>query len=181
MDWNICIMFLTNKFKMITKNFSLNKEPLYLVCGVKYIVIDALYVNDIRQELSDLNVDEIFNEIRNKVFPYTDTPFVEYIPRKKTFTLNQIKRVNHNQLMSRDKSVLSSDSGVLIFINTLIFIDFVSKCDYDELVNSETELLNIDYWRSITKSYNLHDVAITVSPGINSGIDFDGSGLFKIE
>lgn len=118
------------------KNFSLNKESIDLICGIKYIIIDALYINDIKQELSNLKSEDIFDEIRSKVFPYTDTPFSEYIPLKDTFTLNQIKKVDYGQIADGDKTVLSTDSGVLIFINEKVFVDFVSKYDYGELVNS---------------------------------------------
>lgn len=163
------------------KNFSSNKESIDLLCGIKYIIIDALYLNDIKQELSNLKNESIFDEIRSKVFPYTDTPFAEYIPLKDTFTLNQIKKVDYDQVVDGDKTVLSVDSGVLIFISEKAFVDFVSKYDYGELVNSEIDLLNIDYWYSIINSYNLFDIAVVVSPGIDSGVDFDGSGLYKIE
>lgn len=163
------------------KNISFNKEPIQLKCGIKYIIIDAIYLKDIRKEISNLNIDDIFNEIRNKVFPYTDTPFATYIPRKATFTLGQIKKIDYDQIIDGDKSILSTDSGVLVFINEKILKDFVLKFDYDEFVNSEIELINIAYWNFIVDSYNLLDIAFVVSPGINSGVDFDGSGSYKIE
>ncbi len=166
---------------MITRNISLNKEPIELECGIKYIIIDALYLNDIRQGLSCLNNNNISDEIRSKVFPYTDTPFAEYTPTTDIFTLNQIKKIDYGQLESVDKSILSTDSGVLIFINEKILIDFVSKYDYGEFVNSETELLNLDYWSSIVNNYNMQEIAVIVSPGINSGVEFDGSGSYRIQ
>lgn len=40
------------------KNISLNGEPVELTVSSKYIVIDALYINDIRSELGHLNKDD---------------------------------------------------------------------------------------------------------------------------
>lgn len=166
---------------MAIQNISLNREPVELRCGIKYIIIDALYINDVKQELSNLSSDNLINEVRIKVFPFTDTPFVEYTPKMKFFTINQIKKVEYDQIDFSKNNVLSTDSGVLIFINEIIFIDFVTKFDYGELVNSQTDLLNIFYWRSIVNNYNLLDIAIVVSPGVDFGVEFDGSGSYMIQ
>ncbi|MEN5231572.1 hypothetical protein [Sphingobacterium faecium] len=75
------------------KNISLNGEPIELSVTIKYIVIDALYINAISAELAHLQRDDIFDEIRNIVFPYAYNPFAEYIPEEKVFNLDQIKRL----------------------------------------------------------------------------------------
>lgn len=161
-------------------NVSLNGEPIELSVSIKYIVIDALYINAIRAELAHLKRDDIFNEIRNIVFPYTYNPFGEFIPEEKVFRLDQIKNVDFDKIDVDEISVFSTDTGVVILVNKELFIDFASKFDYDELVDSPTDLLNLDYWNSIIDDFNLFDAAIIVSPGINTGVDFDGSGIYKL-
>jgi len=47
-------------------------------------------------------------------------------------------------------------------------------------VDSPVGLLNLDYWSSIIDHFNLLDVAIIVSPGINTDSDFNGSGIYKL-
>ncbi len=163
------------------KNISLNKEPIELAVGIKYIVIDALYINEIRLECPNLIGDNLLNEIRSTVFPHTDTPLAEYTPLEKVFTVDKIKKVDYNQIDFEDSSVFSTDTGVIIFVNEKIFIDFISKFDFDELVDSSSELLNIANWSSIVEDFNFSDSAIIVSPGVNSGVEFDGSGTYKIE
>lgn len=163
------------------KNISLNKEPIELAVNIKYIVIDALYVNEVKLELANLPNDNFLNNIRNSVFPYTDTPFAEYIPMENIFTIDRIKKVDYDQINSDNRSMLSVDSGVIVFINEKILINFTSKFDYEELVDSPTELLNLAYWSSIVNDFNLSDTAVIVSPGVNSSIEFDGSGTYKIE
>ncbi len=162
------------------QNISLNNESIELKCDIKYIIIDALYINDIKQQLFNLKRDNILNEIRSVVFPYTDTPFAEYFSTKNIFILNQIKKVEYNEITPGDNSVLSTDTGVLIFINEKILTEFTKKYDYGELVNSSTDLLNINYWNSVVNNFNIFDLAIIISPGINTGVEFDGSGLYKI-
>ena len=63
-------------------NVSLNGEHIELSVTIKYIDIDALFIIEIRSKLAHLKRDGIFNEIRTIVFPYTDTPFAEYIPEE---------------------------------------------------------------------------------------------------
>ena len=74
-------------------NISLNKEPIKVNRNVEYIVIDALYIDDIKEKLLELRKDNIISEIKEKIFPYTDTPFAEYIPKNNEVNLNQIKKV----------------------------------------------------------------------------------------
>ncbi len=162
------------------KNISLNGEPVELTVSSKYIVIDALYINDIRSELGHLNKDDIFDEIRKIVFPYTYNPFAEFVPEGKVFRIDQIKSVDFNKIDVDDIGVFTIDSGVVIFVNKKLFLDFVLKFNYDELVDSPTDLLNLDYWNSMIADFNLFDVAIIVSPGINTGADFQGSGIYKL-
>ena len=42
------------------------------------------------------------------------------------------------------------------------------------------EPINISYWESITKQFELADIGLILSPGINSNIDFIGSGTYLI-
>jgi len=163
------------------KNISLNKEPVELAVNIKYIVIDALYINEIKLEIENLTKDNILNEIRNSVFPYTDTPFAEYIPMENVFTVDRIKKVDYDQINSGNSNMFSVDSGVIVFINEKIFSNLLLKFDYEELVDSSTELLNVAYWSSTVNDFNLSDTAVIISPGENSSIEFDGSGTYKIE
>lgn len=162
-------------------NISINKEPIKVKNNIEYIVIDALYVDDIREKLSELEKDDIIKEIKNKVFPYTDTPFAQYIPKNNAVGIEQIKRTNN--ILSEDRiipNIFSVDTGLLIFINRNKIINFVSKFSYNELINSKTEVLNTDYWKVITSDYSYEDIAVILSPGIDSGIDFQGSGTYYI-
>lgn len=68
-----------------------------------------------------------------------------------------------------------------MFIKTSLFMDVVTGFDYYTLIDStDLSILNINYWKAFTRNYKLTDLALIVSPGIGQGVDFDGSGLYKI-
>lgn len=161
-------------------NISINKEPIKVKSNIEYIVIDALYIDDIREKLSELEKDDIINEIKNKVFPYTDTPFAQYIPKNNTVGIEQIKKSNISNEDIITPNIFSVDSGILIFINRNKIINFVSNFSYNDLINSKIEVLNINYWKVITSDYLYEDIAVILSPGIDSGVDFEGSGTYCI-
>ncbi len=55
------------------KSLPNNNEPLELSINKQYYVIDALYLTEIKSEFLKANI--LPKDIRNEVFPYTDTPF----------------------------------------------------------------------------------------------------------
>lgn len=165
------------------KNISLGNNPISLIPNAKYLVIDALYVEDIKQAYLNLKINGtmFIDDIREKVFPFTDTPFAEYIPQKSTFALKQLEKINYNQVEPSDRDVLSTDTGLLLFLKEEILKEFSLKFNYGELVNSSSDLINEEYWNLITSDYNPLDVAIILSAGTDSGLDFDGSGTYRLK
>jgi len=162
------------------KNISTENEPIELRIGVKYIVIDGLYINDIKEELENLRVDHLIGDIREKVFQYTKTPFAEYTAHNKVFEISQLKKLGYQDVHTADKSVFSTDTGLVVFLNENRLLPFVKEFDYESLVESLDDLINISYWESITVDCNEGDIALVLSPGIDSGVEFEGSGTYKI-
>ncbi len=162
------------------KNVSINGEPVILSPGSKYIIIDALYASCVKEEFEKIDKEIIFDEIRNKVFPYTDTPFVVYEPVEGIFRLEKIMKIAYDQNEFNSNFIFSTDCGVLLFIKESIFIDFVNQFDFGELVDSSIELLNQEYLDAILKNRNQTDLAIIVAPGFDLGVEFDGSGSYVI-
>jgi hypothetical protein len=172
-------MYHTNK--KMKNNISIKQEPISLGLNKLYFVIDALYLNDIKAEIKNLDVTDLINEIKKKVFPYTDTPFALYKTLKNEFKINNIKKVENEDLI-KDKTLLfSSDTGLIIFIEVSVLNKFIELYDYDLLVNSDIEALNIDYWHKIVLGYDYESLALILSTGVNSGIEFEGSGLYQLE
>ncbi len=56
------------------KNISLNGDPIYLKNGNTYLIIDALYLNDIRLHLANINLNDLKN-VREIIFPYNEFPY----------------------------------------------------------------------------------------------------------
>ena len=159
------------------KNISINNEPLELSIGKSYYIIDALYLNDIKKEL--LNTNNLPEDIREQVFPYTDTPFAQYKTNKNTFFVSQIKKVDYSEVILGDVSFFSTDTGLIIFIFEDILIEFIKDYNYEDLVDSEDELLNEKYWEKLVSKFNATDIGLILSE-MNSGNDFDGSGTYRV-
>ncbi len=162
------------------KNISLNGEALKFSVENKYIIIDALYLNDIKEKFSSLDKRNLLKDIKEKIFPFTDTPFAEFIPTKLFFDPGKIKKVDNEELPSNSKNIFSTDTGLIIFIQEKLLKEFLDFYDYEDLVDSPTETINVEYWDKITSNFKLDNIGLLLAPGINSGFDFEGSGTYEI-
>ncbi|KFF12584.1 hypothetical protein [Flavobacterium hydatis] len=161
------------------KNISTKNEPLELDINKSYYIIDALYLNDIKDEFLNKNSLPKDNDIRNNVFPYTDTPFAKYKANKKTFFVSQIKKVDYDEVVLGDTSFFSTDTGLIILLLENILIEFIKNYNYEDLVDSKDELINENYWKGLTLKFNPTDIGLILSD-MNSENDFDGSGTYRI-
>ncbi|MDL2141630.1 hypothetical protein QQY79_03785 [Flavobacterium tructae] len=160
------------------KNISNNSEPLELSIDKQYYIIDALYLNEIKSEF--LRVSILPEDIRNKIFPYTDTPFALYKPDENTFYTNQIIKVDYDEVvLEEDLSFFSTDTGLIVFISEDILIEFLENFNYEDLVDSENELINEKYWKEIVSKFKFTDIGLVIANS-DSENDFDGSGTYKI-
>lgn len=161
-------------------NISLNEIPIELKVGSNYIVIDALYLRDVKNNISSIIGDDVIKNIRVKVFPYTDTPFAEFVPNESIFNLNRIKKVIYEEVDLESKRLFSTDTGVLVFVEKVIILDFAEKFDFGQLVTANVGSIDIAYWNSIAKLFDKYDVALVASCGNLSKLEFDGSGTYEI-
>jgi hypothetical protein len=161
-------------------NLSLNGEDIILNRG-KFIVIDALYLNDIKAKIDSLSTMDL-GELRKTIFPYTDVPFAEIkIETTQRLKISQIQKVAYEKIADEDKSYcFSSDTGLIVFLKETLLKDFLIGYDYYQLVDSETEPVNRRYWLELTAKYEAGDTGLVLAPGIDSGYDFEGSGTYKI-
>jgi hypothetical protein len=169
---------------MNINNISLQNEDISLRTSTTYIIIDALLINDINLEISNLSEYNL-DELKTCVFPYTYGPFMKYTPTKENFQINKIKKVHYaeNKLIDPEGiNAFSTDTAFLIFINERIFYDFIPKFNYDNIFTDNPTEIEIDmvYWNEITKNYNYRDTAIVIA-NYEYGVEFDGSGLYTID
>lgn len=164
----------------MSDNISTSKEPIHLEVGACYIVVDALYIADIKVGLASESGLVAIDDMRQNIFPYTSTPFAEFVPTQEVFHITQICKYESADLgESVQRSVCSVDSGILMFVKQSVFLDFITSFDYDDLLSSST-VVDTEYWHAITARFLPTDVAIVVSPGINEGVDFEGGGTYKM-
>jgi len=162
-------------------NISLNKEPIYLKSGQLYIVIDSLYVDAVRKHLPELDDSKIFVEILSKVFIYNDIPFCKFQADCYEFDIRRIKKIYYDEISKNDTTAFENDSPILMFINEAIFISVTKSFDYFKfLCNEEDEGIDLKYWAKFVEPFDPEDIGAIVSPGINEGADFEGSGTHII-
>ncbi|MGE8341583.1 MAG: hypothetical protein ACN6OI_11150 [Flavobacterium sp.] len=159
------------------KNISKNNESLELSIGKQYYIIDALYVTDIKNEFLKANI--LPKDIRNEVFPFTDTPFALYKANNNIFSINQIKKVDYDEVVLEDLSFFSTDTGLIVFLREDLLVDFLKEFNYDDLVNSDDELINEKYWEELVSNFESTDFGLVLAD-MDSNNDFDGSGTYKV-
>jgi hypothetical protein len=163
------------------KNASLNCEDFFLNTDGRFLVIDALYLQDIKKKLSVLNKTNFLDEVRTKVFPYTKAPFALFKPLIQEFSVSNIHKVKGGYLAEDNEAFFSCDSGLIIFIKEDILLQFLDEYDYDELVNNSLSgNINTEFWSKLISFFKYKDLALVLSPGIEAGIDFEGSGLYSV-
>jgi len=165
---------------MIMNNVSCNGEELILKPYKIYYIIDALYLNNIKEDINNLDLNQLDNEIKEKIFPYSYAPFAKVTFSKEHFRIKDIKKADYDELTTEDTNYFSSDTGLILLIEESLFITFIKDYDYEELVDSMVDVINYEYWKKITSSFDSNKIGLILSPGINSGYEFEGSGFYKI-
>ena len=166
-------------------NISLKGEDILLEGGKSYFVIDALYLNDIKEKLPILDKFNVEQDIRKKAFPFpnTETPLASLsIPAgsSEIFRLG-LSKIKTGKNDKDPSTSFSSDTGLIVFIEKSRLLDFSRDFDYNQLVEAVVGPINISYWTEIENKFGFLNCALILSPGMNKGFDFDGSGLYRIE
>jgi hypothetical protein len=164
------------------KNISfLNDDKIKLKIGQSYIIIDALYLMDIKEKLSKIDTIRLIDCIREIIFPYTDIPFAEYKSNLSSFTLNDLKKVDYEEVDISNRSFLCTDTGILIFVNENILLKFIELFDYSELVNSLIDIINIEYWDKLTNQFDEMDLGLMMSQSEDENEILNGGGTYKVK
>lgn len=162
-------------------NVSIDGESIQLCVDTEYIVIDPLNLNDIKEEMYIFDMENPYKVIKERVFPYTSAPFAEYKPNLSAFSVDKIKYADPEEDERYNKNSFACDSGFAIFCNRDLLQKFIVLFDYDELVESEKEVISHQYWLEITSRFSYSDFALINAPGLHSGYEFVGSGTYTIK
>ncbi|QEC79319.1 hypothetical protein [Mucilaginibacter ginsenosidivorax] len=161
-------------------NISLNHESIRLATGSTYVIIDGLYVGDIKNSIKTSEKSGSIEEIQEVVFSYNAMALGEFVADVAIFDVSRIKKVTYDKSLLAKKNVVSTDTGLLLFINKLAFWDFIERFDYDALVDSNVSLINELFWQSLIKGYEITDFALIIPAISESGISLGGSGIYEI-
>lgn len=165
-------------------NISINGESIILKPHTKYIALDSLYLTKIGKDAANLDEVILSDEIRNRIFPfpYTDIPFAEFISTESIFKISNIIKADYDKIEFTEKNkYFSSDTGMLVIIK-FDFIKILSmNFNYEELVDTKFDGINLNYWNKITSQFEFEDIGLVMAPGFESGYEFEGGGVYKIE
>jgi hypothetical protein len=160
---------------------SVNGESINLNIDKYYIVMDLLYFKDINKEMGNLDLSNLYEEARSKVFQYAYAPFARIFNKMPEFSIKSIKESRDVIKENRYNPLFfTTDTGVLIFVAEEHFIDFVSICNYDEIIDAVIPPYKKDFWNTITSRYPAGDIALVTAPEISLGFDLRAGGGYKI-
>jgi hypothetical protein len=66
-----------------------------------------------------------------------------------------------------------------VFLREDLLVDFLKGFNYDDLVNSDDELINEKYWGELVSNFESTDFGLVLAD-MDSENDFDGSGTYKV-
>ncbi|UGU18132.1 hypothetical protein LS482_09655 [Sinomicrobium kalidii] len=162
-------------------NISTKGENISLKINEIYFVIDALYLDEIKEKIDKLQIDNLEQDIKEIVFPYTDTPFGKFITFENLFEIIRIKKASYDEYRDFNENYFSTDTGLLVIIRKSILIEFAREFNYDDLLDTNMDDINLTYWHEVTRSFEKQDIALILAPGIESDFEFKGSGFYKIK
>ncbi|WDF70451.1 hypothetical protein PQ465_08755 [Sphingobacterium oryzagri] len=160
----------------------INNDHIRLDKDLEYFVIDALYLAEIKEHidnLKNLGQHEMIEKIRNDIFPYTDLPYALVNGLDREWNVERIEKINYSDDLVNDNNAFAVDTGLIIFLNVNILLEFAEKFDFDLLVDHPINDVNIEYWKNITTPFKIEDVALVCSSQSENGLVFDG-GTYRI-
>lgn len=161
-------------------NISFNGETIDLISNKTYYFIDPMYLSKIRSRMSEMRNDDIDRFMIEEVFPYAEYPFCKISIHSNYLDITQIKYVDEDddELVEEDNLVIT-DSGILLICEESYIIDVIKEFDFDELLDSSVELVNRDYFSNFSSQDKY--LGLVIAPGMDSGFEFVGSGLYRID
>lgn len=164
---------------MQSNNLSLKGENIELTGKSDYYIIDALYLNDVKENLDYINTRNLEQELKEKVFPFTVCPIgrISTSDHSISISIDKIKQISEAQVSS---SSFTSDSGLILLIRTDVFFKFLAIYNFDTLTEGLNDPVNIFYWNNVITQFPEKSCALILAPGINSGFEFVGSGLYSL-
>lgn len=154
-------------------------ESILLNANISYLVIDAQYLNDIRDKKDMLGDPNWPERIKKEIFPYALNPFA-FLEVKDattpTVTINDINilavSIDEADVRDKDQCTFCSDTGLIVFINQSYLKSFLLVFDYNTLTGSETDLIDKEYWNDIISKFKQNDVGLISTAS--------GSGFYKV-
>lgn len=161
-------------------NISFKRNYIEFNEGVNYLIIDALYFTCIKTYMIEKGIQIKINDDKTLIFPYNEIPFTWYKAESNFLYIHQIKKFNYSDLQLHIDNAFSSDTGLILCISEGILYSVLNDFNFDDLVDSNSEPICFDYWQNLTNKFQHKDIGLILPTGIDSGFEFEGSGIYYI-
>lgn len=176
---------------MHEKALSLDGATLEIQNRSGYVIlIDVLYTSDIKENAVRLDVTsgeksliEDVIRLEEMSFPYGEN-LIGVLPSPPSLFSLRVEAIislpDSEEVAKQDRSVFGTDTGLIGIVDAGSFQEFVRHIDYNELVES------LDYVDMLAYVSELHNkmggiyCGFILTPGMDSGYDFMGSGRYRI-
>lgn len=62
--------------------------------------------------------------------------------------------MDYDTVIEGDTSFFSTDTGLIVFALEDVLMEFLKDYSYEDLVDSEDELINENYWKELVSKFN---------------------------
>jgi len=157
-------------------NFS--HDRVELIANERYLVIDPLYLKAINSHRV-LAIGGKWLELQQVAFPYGENSFALFSIKKTFFSAEMIRDSNAEE-QDLEFMTLSVDSGAILFIGLDHLEAVLSRLEYDELFSDPISTVSSRHLLNVTRDIPKGAVALLLSPGTTSDVDFIGSGTYRL-
>lgn len=153
-------------------------ERVELIANERYFVIDPLYLKRIKIHRM-LVAERKWLDLQQVAFPHGENSFALFSSKKSFFAVEMV-RDNTDEDQDPDFRCISVDSGSILFIVLDHMETVLFRLEYDELFSDPISIVSIKHLIDVARNLPKGAVALLLSPGTTSGVDFIGSGSYRL-
>ncbi len=166
-------------------NISINGESLKLHSGKQYFLIDALYIDNIRQLIPGVDNSNLEHKILAEALPYAGCPYAKFYSGSNFFDIKRIKKISHDDAIAGDRSFFVSDTGVFVLVQHEVMIEFAEVFSFGDLFDFRNSSNGIDlfdkkYWDNIEAKFQFGEIGLIIPNEDINDDGYGGGGTFRV-
>jgi hypothetical protein len=157
-------------------------REISLLKNERFIVMDAMYLDEVRASGITIDYSNFIQEVKHKVFIYNKIPAAGMMsPDDGIMRIEWIRNVDYEEVKDSDESCFCTDTGLLLFIKEDLLQEFTLVFEREHLFDFRIGSLHYEYIQSLLDRFPMGSIGIVLEPGLDTGYDFTGSGCYRLE